>query len=556
MSATYGQYDNGQYVFNNYWNFAGTTLPSTWAIYSNSGSYSVNNGLVVSGYTDPSTGYNYYEEIYTTIPINPQTNTTDIYGYLMGANSIPISEFYLNNSNNPSYGIAANATNTYILLNYNGNSASVTITSNGSQTSNSIWSIWITNSKSYASLNYSNTVSNTQDFTPVTSANISIYTLTSNGKAYATWIRTRTTPPNGIMPTISNIQLTTSANSYAVIPIGSTVNITNPNNANATWYVNGAIVSTNTTYYTTTFSQPGIYSIYYVINGVLYSNYLNITVYDPNNIVTLAYSTIDLSQATLLNNMYSYSLLFMLSSGTWVTAINVSLASTLSNGNAIQPITVGWEFQVMNGYGAVVSNLTGSTITVQQNTVYTFPINMMLPANTSGEYALTFYPLSNSSSDIQNITNLGIAISTSYISVYHYVGILYTNSAGSSTQNNSLYTNTNVFQSPTQFGNLTVMESGLLSGTSWSVTLTNNGNVFSSTTNSILIQLPYNATFTFTVSSSNSLYTPSPSSFTVNTSLFNLSPSITKSITFNYAIPSPYVQITEYPDDAGNLDPY
>ncbi|MEM4057090.1 MAG: hypothetical protein QW578_08660, partial [Thermoplasmatales archaeon] len=114
----------------------------------------------------------------------------------------------------------------------------------------------------------------------------------------------------------------------------------------------------------------------------------------------------------------------------------------------------------------------------------------------------------------------------------------------------------NVFQSPTQFGNLTVMESGLPSGTQWSVTMTNNGNVFTSTTNSILIQLPYNQTYTFTVSSANSLYTPSPSSFTVNTSLFNLSPSITKSITFNYAIPSPYIQITEYPDDAGLLDQY
>jgi len=44
LSSTYGKYDNGANVFNNYWNFSGTSLPSAW---SGSG-YTVNNGVTVN----------------------------------------------------------------------------------------------------------------------------------------------------------------------------------------------------------------------------------------------------------------------------------------------------------------------------------------------------------------------------------------------------------------------------------------------------------------------------------------------------------------------------
>ncbi|MEM3846742.1 MAG: DUF2341 domain-containing protein, partial [Candidatus Parvarchaeota archaeon] len=207
--------------------------------------------------------------------------------------------------------------------------------------------------------------------------------------AYWNWLRVREYPPNGVMPSISNITFT--YNNYAIISVGSTVNITNSNNANATWYMNGAVVSTNTTYYTTTFNQAGIYSIYYVINGGLYSNYLNITVYDPSTIVSLAYSMIDLSWSTIFNGMYSYSILFNITSSNWITGITVTLISTLSNGNSVLPVTVGWVFQQYTN-GSFV-NLTGSTVTVLNQQNYTFPVNMMV---SSGHYAITFYPLSQS----------------------------------------------------------------------------------------------------------------------------------------------------------------
>ena len=45
---TYAEYDDGSSVFNNYWNFAGTSLPSGWSSSaSGSGSIHVNNGVIL-----------------------------------------------------------------------------------------------------------------------------------------------------------------------------------------------------------------------------------------------------------------------------------------------------------------------------------------------------------------------------------------------------------------------------------------------------------------------------------------------------------------------------
>ena len=52
LSTKYGQFDNGASVFTNYWNFAGTTLPTGW---SGSGE-TVNNGI----YTNASGDYASY----------------------------------------------------------------------------------------------------------------------------------------------------------------------------------------------------------------------------------------------------------------------------------------------------------------------------------------------------------------------------------------------------------------------------------------------------------------------------------------------------------------
>jgi hypothetical protein len=51
LSSTYGEYDDGANIFNNYWNFAGTSLPSGWTVPSSS-NYQVDNGFI----PEPSVG--------------------------------------------------------------------------------------------------------------------------------------------------------------------------------------------------------------------------------------------------------------------------------------------------------------------------------------------------------------------------------------------------------------------------------------------------------------------------------------------------------------------
>jgi len=81
LSSTYGQYDNGANVFTNYWNFAGTSVPSGWTTL---GTITINNGLSISGSSTPS-------QIETTSTFG--TSVLDWYGYA----TIPsISGFWIN----------------------------------------------------------------------------------------------------------------------------------------------------------------------------------------------------------------------------------------------------------------------------------------------------------------------------------------------------------------------------------------------------------------------------------------------------------------------------
>ncbi|MGC8580717.1 MAG: hypothetical protein ACP5MB_11795, partial [bacterium] len=87
LSSTYAQYDDGASVFNNYWNFAGTTMPSGWSTESG---LTVNNGLTFSNVG--------FHDIYTTssfatpIVIEGYGEATSTYTYQIvnfGASSTP-----------------------------------------------------------------------------------------------------------------------------------------------------------------------------------------------------------------------------------------------------------------------------------------------------------------------------------------------------------------------------------------------------------------------------------------------------------------------------------
>ena len=58
LSSTYAEYDDGASVFNNYWNFAGTSLPSGWTgVVGTDSTVSANNGLILSNAGNTAIAY-------------------------------------------------------------------------------------------------------------------------------------------------------------------------------------------------------------------------------------------------------------------------------------------------------------------------------------------------------------------------------------------------------------------------------------------------------------------------------------------------------------------
>jgi hypothetical protein len=81
---TYAEYDDGAKVFNEYWNFAGTTLPSTLsANNTGAGYYTINNGITISSIT---TGHGWMD-IQSIQTFNPQTEVIDGEGNIIYTSS-------------------------------------------------------------------------------------------------------------------------------------------------------------------------------------------------------------------------------------------------------------------------------------------------------------------------------------------------------------------------------------------------------------------------------------------------------------------------------------
>ncbi len=98
---SYGYYDNGANVFNNYWNFAGTTLPSGLSVVTQQagGTYQVDNKLFTDGGTPDGAGIT----ISTPSIVAPYglliLNLTENYNTTYGCHA---NQVYIANSNNPS----------------------------------------------------------------------------------------------------------------------------------------------------------------------------------------------------------------------------------------------------------------------------------------------------------------------------------------------------------------------------------------------------------------------------------------------------------------------
>ncbi len=213
LSPTYGEYDNGANVFSFYDNFAGNSLGSTWST-TGSGTAAVNNGLAVSGTV--SEGLNIDGQIAVASPAivdmyvanwnaTEASAYTDIrVGFSDTINSISNYDSRIDPSN-PGPGQVGGP---YYLSSSRGFTS---IAASGVDNTKPFIStlIWPSTGYEEVQIDYGSlpgsTISGTDTQYPLPRLYYPTLIFGSNGASwYATiqWIRTRSYPPNGIMPLV------------------------------------------------------------------------------------------------------------------------------------------------------------------------------------------------------------------------------------------------------------------------------------------------------------------------------------------------------------------
>jgi len=197
LSSTYAEYDDGAIVFNNYWNFAGTSLPSGWNVVSNSGDAyaSVNNGLTV---TSSNTG-GHYVAVISNMPV---TSTTLVDEYITSQYTNNGQDMCLvSSAGSSSFSYEADSVgfqNGALLEieNNNGGAPSPIATTNV----NAPAVVSVYNNILYANYNQVASISGQilANGYLTLSANTGY-----NADFVVQWLRTRAYPPNGVMPTVS-----------------------------------------------------------------------------------------------------------------------------------------------------------------------------------------------------------------------------------------------------------------------------------------------------------------------------------------------------------------
>ncbi len=192
--SNYAEYDDGANVFNNYWNFAGTSLPSGW-VASGAGSITVNNGVSLSyngqgpfveGPTEISSGI--VLDALVSAPSNGEINIGGFNSFVVdlgftgpptawaiGATSSGAVSSWSIGSNTP----VATANTQYVMTFYYDSGAMVLLADY--QTATSVDNSF--SSPQYISFNG--------------------YGSSGAGNGFIQWLRTRTYPPNGVMPSVS-----------------------------------------------------------------------------------------------------------------------------------------------------------------------------------------------------------------------------------------------------------------------------------------------------------------------------------------------------------------
>ena len=213
LSSTYAQYDDGADVFNSYWNFAGTSLPSGWI--NNGGvTATVNNGLTLSyGSAQSPAGWSSASITYQNLNLH---STNSIVEGLLSFSSITEYTrgllFITSNANN-AYSISST---TYVAVLSDPDAYAAYQQSAGSGATG-------IGTQQFSAGNYAiagivnlasaNQIIFTYNYNSITSTlqagSVNSYYLalgfgeSSDPSVSVTWLRIRAYPPNGVMPGVS-----------------------------------------------------------------------------------------------------------------------------------------------------------------------------------------------------------------------------------------------------------------------------------------------------------------------------------------------------------------
>jgi hypothetical protein len=206
LSSSYGQYDNGGNVFNNYWNFAGTSMPSGFTEYADTGAtVTVNNSLQLN----LSSGNACTSPRYLSFVYNSAINAAEtiVETYSSGTRGPGPTDLGIYTANSGTAGGYAGVADTWgwgygaIELGY-ANLGNPFDISSGSGIA-SIY--WVGEGNEGVGWNYSFVSSTNTSETWSNSLYMAIGTVTCTGGSNMTyyWLRTRDYPPNGVMPAVS-----------------------------------------------------------------------------------------------------------------------------------------------------------------------------------------------------------------------------------------------------------------------------------------------------------------------------------------------------------------
>ena len=203
-TSTYAEYDDGANVFTDYWNFAGTTLPTGWTVGSGV-TVSADNGLTVST-GNTGTGYVYNTELTAPYIIETYTEETTLDSGTAAsgigtATSTTGEQQYATAlwDNNGS----ADGFNNLVDGNWQ--------TASGTSAANTFYllGMYITSTGSNYLADYGSSFSASSTDTPGNAYLL----LTQGDEGVYQWVRVRAYPPSGVMPSVSfgNVQPITNS---------------------------------------------------------------------------------------------------------------------------------------------------------------------------------------------------------------------------------------------------------------------------------------------------------------------------------------------------------